>query len=92
MKIVRCRCAILFLFFLASVTIIGIVKKDREFSENENRYLSELPSFSWEQILSGKYQEQLESYLNDQIAGRDNWITIKTAVQKAMGNTDIGGA
>lgn len=43
-------------------------------------------------VLSGKYQEDLESYLNDQIVGRDNWITIKTAIQKTTGDTDIGGA
>jgi hypothetical protein len=42
--------------------------------------------------LSGEFQDDLEDYLRDQICFRDSWITIKTAIQKACGDTDIGGA
>ncbi|MBO5260541.1 MAG: hypothetical protein J6B26_09210 [Agathobacter sp.] len=78
--------------------MIGVVSagsflaKDREFSENENRYLAETPEFSWEKVLEGEFQEDLESYLNDQILGRDFWITAKTSIQKFIGDSDIGGA
>ena len=78
--------------------MIGVVSagsflaKDREFSENENRYLAEPPEFSWEKVLEGEFQEDLESYLNDQILGRDFWITAKTSIQKFIGDSDIGGA
>lgn len=90
----KCRIAITILFaaFLAVISGGSLVQKDREFSPNENRYLEGVPKFSWERVMSGEFQEKLEKYLRDQILGRDAWITAKTAVQKTMGKTDIGGA
>lgn len=78
--------------FLVLVSVGSFLAQDREFSENENRYLAEFPEASWENILECDFQDGLEEYLNDQIWGRDAWITIKTAIQKAVGDTDIGGA
>jgi hypothetical protein len=77
---------------IAGISAGGFLAKDRAFSENENRYLATAPAFSGGDFLSGDYQEKLESYLNDQFFLRDGWITVKTAVQKACGDTDIGGA
>ncbi|MCM1283290.1 MAG: DHHW family protein [Muribaculaceae bacterium] len=92
MKRTRIVLTILFLAFFVGVSGGSLLVKDREFSPNENRYLAEKPGFSWENVMSGDFQEDLEDYLNDQIVGRDQWITVKTAVQKVTGNTDIGGA
>lgn len=92
MKKIRIIISICFVVFLAGISAAGLIAKDREFSPNENRYLAEPPKLSWENILSGEFQEGLEEYLKDHIFGRDQWITVKTAVQKAAGNTDIGGA
>ena len=81
-----------FVLFVGGISAAGFIAKDREFSPNENRYLSDPPKFSWENVLEGRFQKGLEEYLKDHIFGRDQWITVKTAVQKAAGNTDIGGA
>lgn len=81
-----------FLLAIGGISVGSLLAKDREFSPNENRYLSGLPKCSVERILSGDFQEDLENYLNDQILGRDQWITAKTALQKTCGDTDIGGA
>ena len=78
--------------FLVAVGVGSILAPDREFSANENRYLAEFPNISLDDILDCDFQDGLEEYLNDQILGRDMWITIKTAIQKAVGDTDIGGA
>ena len=78
--------------FLVAVGVGSILEPDREFSANENRYLAEFPNISLDDILNCDFQDGLEEYLNDQILGRDMWITIKTAIQKAVGDTDIGGA
>lgn len=78
--------------FLVLVSAGSLFAADREFSENENRYLVQMPEISLDSILDGDFQSGLEEYLNDQIWGRDQWITIKTAIQKAVGDTDIGGA
>ncbi|MGN1155973.1 MAG: DHHW family protein [Agathobacter sp.] len=78
--------------FLVLISVGSFVAKDREFSENENRYLTQFPEISIDSILNCDFQDGLEKYINDQIWGRDEWITIKTAIQKFVGNTDIGGA
>ena len=78
--------------FLVLISVGSFVAKDREFSENENRYLTQFPEISIDSILNCDFQDALEKYINDQILGRDEWITIKTAIQKFVGNTDIGGA
>ena len=78
--------------FLVLVSIGSFVASDREFSENENRYLAQFPEIYLDNIINGDFQEGLEKYINDQILGRDEWITIKTAIQKFIGDTEIGGA
>lgn len=92
MKKTKLIMALAFLLVIGFLTVAGWLTKDRDFSENENRYLAERPKFSIDNFMSGKFQDGLESYLNDQMVFRDQWITIKTAIQKACGDTDIGGA
>lgn len=81
-----------FLLLIGGISAGSMVAKDREFSPNENRYLSSVPKPTVKGIMSGEFQDNLEKYLNDQILGRDQWITLKTAIQKKTGDTDIGGA
>ena len=92
MKKARLTIVIVFIAFLVLISGGSLLMKDRKFSPNENRYLAEPPTLSVDNILSGKFQDGLEDYLRDQICFRDEWITIKTGIQKACGDTDIGGA
>ena len=92
MKITKIMMSVSLLGFLALISVMSFLSPDRDFSENENRYLADAPTLSLDNILDAKFQDGLEEYLNDQIYYRDGWITIKTAIQKAMGDTDIGGA
>lgn len=92
MKKVRIIIIIVFIVFFVLISGASLIIKDREFSPNENRYLAETPELSWDNILSGKFQDGLEDYLRDQVCFRDGWITVKTGIQKACGDTDIGGA
>ena len=92
MKKIRVTMIVIFVAFLALVSGGSLLMKDREFSPNENRYLAEPPRLTVDNILSGKFQDGLENYLRDQICFRDGWITVKTGIQKACGDTDIGGA
>ena len=89
---VRITIIIVFIGFFVLISGASLIIKDREFSPNENRYLAETPELSWDNILSGKFQDGLEDYLRDQVCFRDGWITVKTGIQKACGDTDIGGA
>lgn len=92
MKKIRVTMIVIFVAFLALVSGGSLLMKDREFSPNENRYLAEPPRLTVDNILSGKFQDGLENYLRDQICFRDGWITVKTGIQKACKDTDIGGA
>ena len=92
MKKIRVTMIVIFVAFLALVSGGSLLMKDREFSLNENRYLAEPPRLTVDNILSGKFQDGLENYLRDQICFRDGWITVKTGIQKACKDTDIGGA
>jgi hypothetical protein len=83
---------IAFILCIAGISGLSLIMEDREFSPNENRYLAEAPSFTLDKLMSGEFQDDLEDYLRDQISFRDGWITVKTAIQKACGDTDIGGA
>ncbi len=69
--------ALLALLLLA-LTAADLVKPDRLFSETENRILAQKPESSLENILSGGYEEDYESYATDQFVSRDRWVAMKT--------------
>lgn len=71
--------------------IDAVVRGDREFSANENRYLSQFPTITWSGILSGEVQEDITDAFNDQFMNRDFWTGMTTSVEKLLGFQDIGG-
>lgn len=64
---------------------------DREFSENENRYLQLTPKLSWDTVMSGDFMEDMEEYTSDQIVFRDLWTATRSLLQRAEGKEDISG-
>lgn len=80
-----------FILILTIILFSYILAEDQEFSENENRYLSQKPIMTIEDILSGKYTKDVEKYIDDQFVLRDKLIGIKTETQLLMGNKDING-
>ena len=58
--------AILLCVTILVFSLVGLITKDREFSENENRYLAHFPEISLDNIINGDFQEGLEKYINDQ--------------------------
>ena len=81
-KNIRKITIIVFLGFIFSFTILNIFSKDQQFSENENRYLATRPVISSKLLLSGKFDETFDNYINDQFIFRDQWIMIKALFQK----------
>ncbi|MDD3692794.1 MAG: DHHW family protein [Oscillospiraceae bacterium] len=79
-----------FVTLLFSVSLINIIKPQREFSENENRYLQKLPKSGISKIFSGKFSMDFEEYAADQFIGRDGWITLKTLAELAILKKDNG--
>ena len=71
--------------------VILVVKKDRTFSELENRNLSVRPSFNISEILSGKTESDLTEFVTDQFPLRDFLMRISTEYKKTLRMKDVGG-
>lgn len=71
--------------------ILVLALPDREFSENENRYLQVRPKITTEKIFSGDAQSELTDYFSDQFVKRDFWTGTATRVKKSIGYQDVGG-
>lgn len=82
---------LLFLVLIFGFTIASLVKPQEKMSEEENRALALRPSFSLEDLLSGKFAEDYEAYLSDQFVGRNRWITLKTDFERLTGKNEING-
>ena len=81
----------IFSVLLFGLAIGNQLYPDKEFSQNENRILQKKPRFSVKSLLNGTFGEDYESYLSDQFIGRDQWITLKTNSDKALGKKEING-
>lgn len=80
-----------FLVLLFGLTAAGLLKKDKEFSENENRYLEKKPEFSLTSLYKGEYTKKYEAYITDQFVCRDSWIGLKTRMERAALKRDVNG-
>ena len=60
------------------IMILFIFSDKQKFSYNENRYLQELPQFSFDKLVNNEYLDKLSKYLEDQFPYRNNLINIKT--------------
>lgn len=77
----------LFVILLFGFAVATIIAPDTEYSETENRTLSQMPVFSLEALLDGSFESDYEDYLTDQFVLRDNWIALKTGAERVMGRT-----
>lgn len=69
---------VLFIGFLAGMSVLYFVLPKSDFSEREKRYLAEFPSVTWENISSGKFSQELETYLADVVPGRDFFVGLSS--------------
>ena len=67
-----------FCLLLAVSALAGLIMPDRYYSEREKRTLTQKPQFTFADFTSGKFGDNLESYLTDQVPLRDGWVTMKT--------------
>ena len=80
-----------FCLLLAVSALAGLIMPDRYYSEREKRTLTQNPQFTIADFLSGKFGDNLESYLTDQVPLRDCWVTMKTYMELAVGKRESGG-
>ena len=83
---------LIFLLFIFGFFIANLIVPDREMSEQENKYLQQLPKFSFDALFDKTFTKEFESYTTDQFVLRDEWITLKAASELALGkreNNDV---
>lgn len=83
--------SIVFVLFVLGLSLAGIIKKDRTFSEQENRMLAEMPVLTAESIKNESFMTGLEEYTADQFIGRDFWITLKMYSDLFLGKREFNG-
>lgn len=79
---------VLFCVFIFGFGIVLIASPSRDFSEQENRYLSQFKAPTFETVRSGKFMEDFEDYVTDQFPLRDQWIQLKALSERALGKQE----
>lgn len=79
-----CVTVIVFCLLVFGFTAATILTPPMEFSETENRVLAGMPEVKIDTMLSGDFEEDYEEYLTDQFVGRDQWILLKTSVERLL--------
>ena len=75
-----------------TLSLWGIFKSDDAVSESERRPLKQFPLFSAQEVLSGRFQSDFESYTLDQFPLRDAFRTLKAlSVRYLFGEKDNNG-
>lgn len=84
-------CAWFLLCFLTVIVAANAIKKDSDFSETENRMLTQKPEIGWKEISDGSFMKDYESYVSDQFIGRDQWISLKLSTDRLLGKKESNG-
>ena len=72
-------------------TVLGLIVKDREFSESENRGLAGFPEVTVSSVLDGSFLSGLSDYVADQFPGRDTWISLNLWLNQLLGQKEASG-
>ena len=83
-QILKYPAAVLFGIFILTFFLVDVLNEDRYMSEFENMKLQQKPSFSWSDFADGSFGNNYVTYINHQILGRDNWISLKAAADMGL--------
>lgn len=82
---------ILVMLILTAFAAFSLLLPDAEYSRLENRALAQAPPFSWSQVASGRYMDQAEGYVNDQLPLRDAFVKLNLLKEMTLLRTEAGG-
>lgn len=85
------KLSIVFCVFIFAIACFDFLTPPKEFSETENRALNQMPKVSWNSIEQGRFQKNLEQYINDQFVLKDLWVRIKVGVDSLRGKPESQG-
>lgn len=82
---------LLFIAIIVFFPLASLLLPDTKLSENENRILTQLPRFSVDSIIDGRYMKKMQKYTADQLMGRNFWIYTKTSTDRLIGKNSSNG-
>ena len=83
--------AAVFFGFIAAFAVTSVLLPKEEYSELENRYLSELPELDASGWFNGDIASGLASYADDHFPMRSNWISLHTSLEILEGKKRVNG-
>ncbi len=83
--------AFVFLIFIFGLGIWFIFNPKIDYSSSEKRYLQEFPEVSVENVASGKFGEDFESYFADHFPSRNVWVGMNAYYNLNIGNNGASG-
>ena len=81
----------LFAAILFGFAVAFLILPDNSFSEQENRSLRTLPSFSAQKLADGSFGEEINEYFADQFPMRDPLVGLKGVCEIALGKGENNG-
>lgn len=82
---------IIFMTVWILLVVLNFIIPTKSFSEQENRYMAKFPKFTFENLVSGKYSEELNDYINDHFVFRNAWLKTKSFTELALGKKENNG-
>lgn len=82
---------VIFITLISVGMLLLLILPKEVYSEDENRYLAQLPTFSLDSIKSGTFMDDMEEFIIDQFPNRLAWIELKTMVELGLGKVDSNG-
>ena len=79
---------IMFMFVWITLILLNFILPKQTFSEQENRYLSKLPSFNYEDLVNGVYSENLDTFINDHFVFRNFFLKLNSFLQVSTGKAE----
>ena len=75
-----------FLAFIFGMAIWFVLSPKADYSSSEKRYLQEFPDTSIDNVLSGKFGTEFESYFADHFPNRNFWVGFNAYYSLYTGN------
>lgn len=85
---------VLIIVFTAFITCVGmlyVLMPKSDYSSTEKRYLSRLPSLSYESVKEGSFSTEFESFLADQTPCRKFFVSLNAYFELIKGNNGSNG-
>jgi hypothetical protein len=76
--------AAVFLLFILVLAVTDVAQAPTQISLGERRQLAQFPEVSWPRITSGDFTEDYQTYLQDQMAFRDGFRSVKSFVERKI--------